>query len=84
MDLGPNFNTCDDLICNTCLAVGFVAQPQRRLISVRWAPPPFSFIKVNSDGSEVNGQLQGGVVYRNCMEFVESAFAKRMGAWKGL
>lgn len=83
-DLGYNLNTCADLHCNSCLALSFDRQPHRKIISVRWVPPPLGFIKINSDSGESNGFLQGGVVFRNCLGFVEAAFTKKMGAWIGL
>lgn len=79
LGLGYNFSTCTDLHCNNCLSAAFVPMPQRRVISVRWALPPLCFIKINFDGSEIKGQLQGGVVFQNCRGYVESAFAKKMG-----
>lgn len=76
--VGYNFNIGLDLKCMAFFGMKFKPKPLSVITSVRWAPPPCG-IKVNSDGSEVNGQIQGGVVFRNCMGFVVAAFARKMG-----
>lgn len=36
-------------------------------------------VKINTDGIATNGLIKRGAVFRNCMGFVESAFAWKMG-----
>lgn len=58
---------------------GCKCKPAATYISVRWLPPPMHFIKINTDGSEVKGRIQGGAVYRDSMGFVVAAFLRKMG-----
>lgn len=78
-NLGVNFNIVDDLHCVWSLKLRLVTKGPPIVTSVRWSPPPSGFVKINTDGSAMNGLIQGGSVFRNCMSFIESAFAWKMG-----
>lgn len=76
---GHNLNTVDKLNCMRAWGLDMIAKAPPITLSVRWLPPPTGFVKVNTDGSEIKGFIQGGAVYRDLMGFVIAAFSRRMG-----
>lgn len=77
--MGFNNNSVVDLACMRSLGLHVRIKPSVATISVRWLPPPMDFIKINTDGSEIKGVLQGGAVYRDSMGFIFAAFMRKMG-----
>lgn len=78
-DLEVNNNTVFDLQCMKEIRLVFAPKSSKMIITIRWMPPPYGFIKINTDGSEIHGCIQGGAIFRNFMGFVEAAYARKMG-----
>lgn len=57
VDLGRNFNSQQDLNYMRRLGMNFVVTRPLMAVPVRWTPPEADWIKVNSDGSEVRGNI---------------------------
>lgn len=61
-ELGFNDNTMTNLVCMRAWGMGVKIRPNATTILLRWTPLPMGFVKINTDGSEVNGVIQGGGV----------------------
>ncbi|KAL8503397.1 hypothetical protein ACS0TY_022219 [Phlomoides rotata] len=79
-ELGYMENSVVDLVCLNSFNVPLHARPPTKVITVRWIPPMVGWVKLNSDGSMVDGRIAGGGVFRDSMGFVIGAFAQKWGS----
>lgn len=78
---GKMYNSMDEFHILKLLNISCIPRRAPRMVFVLWQPPPFSWIKVNIDGSSfgTTGAVGVGGIFRTPTRFPHGAFSFDMG-----